>query len=58
MARGNLQVWFSSEAFLGRLYVQDLNQAELIPAIAAAEFYCIHALAYEVQPQAPRLHIF
>src|SRR5260370_22796460 len=58
MARGNLQVWFSSGGFLGRLYVQNFNQPKLIPAIAAAEFYCIHALAYEVQPQAPWLHIF
>jgi hypothetical protein len=56
MARGNLQVGFSSRAFLGP--VQNLHQAELIPALPAAEFYRIHALTYKVQAQPPGAHIF
>jgi hypothetical protein len=47
MARGNLQVGFSSGTFLG--HVQNLHQAELIPALPTAEFYRIHALTYKVQ---------
>jgi hypothetical protein len=55
MARGNLQVGFSSRALLGP--VQNLHQAELIPALPAAEFYRIHALTYKVQAQPPGAHI-
>jgi hypothetical protein len=38
--------------------MQKLHQAELILAPTAAEFYLIHALAYEVQAEAPRPDIF
>jgi hypothetical protein len=58
MASSNLQVRFSSGAFLGPLHIQNLHQPELIPAIPAVEFYCIHALTYEVEAQPPRPHIF
>jgi len=38
--------------------MQKLYEPELVPAVAAAEFYLIHALAYEVQAQAARPDIF
>src|SRR5260370_14012522 len=38
--------------------MQKLHQPKLIAAYPAAEFYRIHALTYEVQPQASRPHIF
>jgi hypothetical protein len=40
------------------LHIQEFNEAKLIPALTAAEFYRIHALAYKVQAQPARLHIF
>ena len=58
MARGNLQVELSSGAFLRRLHMQNFHQPELIPAVAVAEFYRIHALSYKVQAQAARPYIF
>jgi len=58
VARGDLHVGFSSGSFSGSLHIQEFDETKLIPALAAAEFYRIHALAYEVQAQAPRLHIF
>ncbi len=38
--------------------MQKLHQPKLIPAVVAAEFYCIHALADKVQPQPARPDIF
>src|SRR6266566_996465 len=58
MAFGNLQDGFSLGAFLRRLNMQNLHQPELIPAVAAAEFYRIHALTDKVQAQAARPDIF
>src|SRR5260370_5969833 len=58
MTRGNLQVGFSSGTLPGPVYVQNLHQAELIPAVPTAEFYRIHPLTYKVQAQPSRAHIF
>jgi len=38
--------------------VQELPQRKLIPAVAAAEFYRIHALTDEMQAQASGLYVF
>jgi hypothetical protein len=38
--------------------MQYLHQAKLILAVAAAKFYCIHGLTYEMQPKAPGPHVF
>jgi len=58
MTGGNLQVRFSSRAFFGFMDVQELPQRKLIPAVAAAEFYRIHALTDEMQAQASGLYVF
>jgi len=58
MTGGNLQVRFSSGAFLGFMHVQELPQRKLIPAVAAAEFYRIHALTDKMQAQASGLYVF
>jgi hypothetical protein len=58
MAFGNLQVGFSSIAFLGRFRTQNLYQPKKIPSSFAAEFYRVHALADKVQAQAARPDIF
>ena len=38
--------------------MQKLYESKLIPAVIAAEFYLIHALANKVQAQAARPDIF
>jgi hypothetical protein len=58
MTGGDLQVRFSSRAFLGFMHVQELPQRKLIPVVAAAEFYRIHALTDEMQAKASRLYVF
>jgi hypothetical protein len=43
---------------LWSLHTQNLHQPELIPALLAAEFYRIHALAYKVKSQPSRPDVF
>jgi hypothetical protein len=57
MTGGNLQVRFSSRAFLGFVNAQKLPQRKLIPAVAAGEFYRIHAMMDKMKTQASGLYV-